>query len=57
MSEMLVCSAVPLEVTVYTERDQLPAPRSAYISTVQGRYEAHELCFNRDVESASDISK
>jgi hypothetical protein len=55
LSEMHVRSeAVPLEVTVYTEHDQLPAPRSAYVSTEQGPYEAHELCFSRDVESASD---
>lgn len=61
LSEMHVRSeavgAVPLEVTVYTERDQLPAPRNAYVSTEQGPFEAHELCFSRDVESASDTSK
>jgi hypothetical protein len=56
-SEAVGAGSVPLEVTVYTERDQLPAPRNAYVSTEQGPFEAHELCFSRDVESASDTSK
>ena len=40
-----------MEVTVRTERDQFPTSQSSYVSTDQGRYEAHKVNLNIDVES------